>query len=537
MPSVSRRYAGEVPAFERPSGRVAPEAQGPVVLMVSGGADSTALLVLAATSELDIDDGRGRSRIARERLHVLHVNHQLRGIDAEEDEEFVRDLCVRLGVPVTVERVDVAAMAAAPDAQDSNVEYVAREVRYAAAGRLANELCEQAGLPRSSARIVTAHTANDRAETFFMNAIKGSGTQGLSSIPRRRNRIVRPLLDRTHDELCDLLRMRGIVWREDATNADTRYLRSFVRHEIVPRAIERNPRLMENMAATCDILSDEDAYLTQLASRALHTLERRRDAGLIVLDAARLAATEVALARRVVRMVMLAANPESRLEARHVARVLRLVAAGEGSVTLPGGVDARVSYGMLFIRARASAFARLAPGWLEVPGLPSEPGQSAYLAAPGPIGVLELGCVGTLTARLREVAPGSHPEALARAQAREWEGASVLLDAASCHLGPLGGRLWVDAPQVGDVLCPLGMRGQSKKLSDLLIDEKVPAQERAGVPVVRTSPTGHVLWVAPIRPDERVRVTGASRVLLELHFHAAERPGVEGPGAHGCAGV
>lgn len=145
--------------------------------MVSGGADSTALLVLAATGELDIDDGRGRARIARERLHVLHVNHQLRGADADADERFVRKLS-EPGDPVTVRRVDVTALAASAEWGDSNVENVAREVRYAAANHLANELCAEAGLPRSSARIVTAHTANDRTETFFMHAIKGSGTQG-----------------------------------------------------------------------------------------------------------------------------------------------------------------------------------------------------------------------------------------------------------------------------------------------------------------------------------------------------------------------
>ena len=79
--------------------------------MVSGGADSTALLLLAATSELDIDDGRGTARIARERLHVLHVNHGLRGLDAQEDEEFVRELSARFGIPCTVRRVDVAGLA------------------------------------------------------------------------------------------------------------------------------------------------------------------------------------------------------------------------------------------------------------------------------------------------------------------------------------------------------------------------------------------------------------------------------------------
>lgn len=547
MPSVSRRFATGASAFARPSGRAGAGASGPVVLMVSGGADSTALLVLAATSELDIDDGRGHARIARERLHVLHVNHQLRGIDAKEDEEFVRELAERYGIPCTVERVNVAALAQAPATGDTNVENVAREVRYAAAGRLANELCEQQGLPRSAARIVTAHTANDRTETFFMNAIKGTGSQGLSSIPRRRNRVVRPLLDRTHAELCDLLRMRGIVWHEDVTNADTHYLRAFVRHEIVPRALARNPRLMENMVATCDILSDEDAYLTQLSMRALMSLERRRAEGLVVLDAGRLAATDVAIARRVVRLAVQAACPECRLEARHVGRVLAIVAAGEGSSTLPLGVDVRVTYGALFVRSRSAVPGALASGWLEVPALASAPGMSATLAAPGSTGVLELGAAGglaagaagagalagddpargvyvaaTITARLREVSAGSDPVALARAHAREWEGASVLLDAEASGISALGGRLWVDAPQTGDVLCPLGMHGQSKKLSDLLVDEKVPQAERRRVPVVRTSPTGPIVWVAPIRPDERARVTGASRVLLELHFLANE---------------
>ena len=84
MPSVSRRYPTGRSPFERPSGAVDDELRAPVVLMVSGGADSTALLVLAATSALDIDDGRGCARIARERLHVLHINHQLRGLDADE---------------------------------------------------------------------------------------------------------------------------------------------------------------------------------------------------------------------------------------------------------------------------------------------------------------------------------------------------------------------------------------------------------------------------------------------------------------------
>ena len=501
MPSVSRRYAGRGGRFERPSQREDDELRSPVILMVSGGADSTALLVLAATSTLDIDDARGPAHIARERLHVLHVNHLLRGIDAEEDEEFVRDLSSRYGIPCTVRRVDVAQLAS--EVGDGNIENVGRLARYAAANELANELSAKVGTPRAAARILTAHTANDRAETFFMNAIRGSGTSGLSSIPRRRNRIVRPLLDRTHDELCEFLRMRGIVWREDDTNADTRYLRAYVRHEVIPVIERRNPRVMASLATTCDILSDEDVYLTSVAARTLRELVRRTEPGVMSIDSARLAACDVAIARRVVRAAILSVCPDARLEARHVAWVLGLVAAGEGSVTIPMGVDARVEFGLLVIRARAASDERVS-GWLPVPGMISLPDGHR------------------LTARLVEAPPVDDLPAFARDHALEWHGQSVFLDARACGVDPSqGGRLWVDTPHPGDVLCPLGMHGQSKKLSDLLGEARVPVADRALVPVVHSSPTGSVLWVVGVRADERARCLPDTHDIVELGFGTA----------------
>ncbi len=497
MPSVARRYGpggtGSTAPFERPSRATDDALLAPVVLMVSGGADSTALLVLAATSALDIEDGRGRARIARERLHVLHVNHRLRGIDADEDEEFVRDLAARYGIPCTIRRVDVAALAAA--SPGGNVENAGREVRYSEATRLANELSAQLGTPRSAARILTAHTANDRAETFVMNAIRGTGASGLSSIPRRRNRVVRPLLDRTHDELCEFLRMRGIV--------------AYVRHEVMPVLERRNPRVVASLSTTCDILSDEDAYLTAVAARTLRDLTRRMGEGALALDAARLSACEVAIARRVARAAILEVCPNARLEARHIAQVLSLVAAGTGSASIPMGVDARVEYGLLFLRARAPKAHDFA-GWLEVPGeLPlgdPRPGR-----APA-----------HLSARLLPAPDGADIPALALSHGREWAGTSVLLDASACGIDAnLGGRLWVDSPHPGDVLCPLGMHGQSKKVSDLLNEARIPAAERPLVPVVRTSPTGPVVWVAGIRADERARCTPRTSHLLELSLRTA----------------
>ena len=413
----------------------------------------------------------------------------------------MRGLAAEYGIPCTVERLDVAALAAKTS---DNVENAGREARYAAAAKLANELSEQFGTPRAAARICTAHTADDRAETFFMNAIRGSGAPGLSSIPRRRNRIVRPLLDKTHDELCEYLRMRGIVWREDDTNRDTRYLRAYVRHELMPVVERRNPRVVASIASTCDILSDEDAYLGALASRLLHDLIRRQDGGMIALDASRLAASEVALARRAVRSALLMVEADARLEARHINRVLGLVSAGAGSATLPMGVDVRVEHGLLFLRARSADRSRVA-AWLEVSG------------------TLDLGEGGTLSARLIEVAHGADASLIAKDRALEWGQRSVLLDAEACGVDPTtGGRLWVDTPHPGDIVCPLGMHGQSKKLADLLNETQLPAAERSRIPIVRADVRGPVVWVAGIRVDERAKCTPYTKYLLELTLSASE---------------
>ncbi len=512
---MARRFGHQGSPFERASGRGSAAHGAPVVLMVSGGADSSALLLFAATSTLDIEDGRGTARIGRERLHVLHVNHQTRPIDAEEDEEFVRELAARFGIPCTVISRDVPALAA--QSHGRSFEDVARDARYAAANELANRLSEEAGTRPGDARILTAHTADDRVETFFMNALRGSGPAGLSSIPRRRNRIVRPLLDRTHDELCEACRMHGIIWREDSTNDDERYLRNYVRRELVPPAKARNPKLALALSSTCDLLGDEDAYLTGLAAEARRVLTIEADDGYCLLDGAALSLEDVAIARRVVRSAILEAEPMARLEARHVNRVLELVAAGSGSLTTPLGVDVAMDHGVLIIRARRAQEA-LSSGWLGVPGrlvlgplVPNalrEEGEERELD--GPRAVLE--------ARFRSTAHTLDVVAAARTFGLEYEGRAVMLDAEACGLSPKdpASRLWVGPPEVGEVLCPLGMDGRSKRLSDLLADAGVPARERARVPVVRRGPKGEIVWVAGIRADERARVTPSTATLVLL---------------------
>ena len=511
------------------------QAAAPVVLMVSGGADSMALLHMAATEPLDLGDGAGLVCIGKERLHVLHVNHLLRGTDADADQHFVQETCDSLGIPCTVLRVDVAKLA---QERDGNVEEIGRRVRYDAARELAQKLCVEQGVSRQKAKILTAHTADDRAETFMMNVMRGSGMSGLASIPRHRGLIYRPLLDYTHDQLKDWLKARGLDWHEDATNTDTHYLRAYMRHNVLPLLKARNPMLVQTVCKIADLMTDEDDYLEAKAARKLRQITLRKSESSLVLDALKLSSTDVVIARRVVRIVARQLIPEAWLEFRHVDAVLEAVAAGVGVANLPQNLEARVRLGTVtfsFTGAARSAVGAAAAvaGTAGAGGVAAASGEPAatspttstfgeHLAVPG---TLELADGRVLSARILPVEHGFDVVSYATAHSQEWLGESVLLDAKACGIDPVhGGSLWVSGPEAGDTMQPLGMHGQSKKISDLLGEAGVPVESRSMMPIVRTNIRGHVVWVAGIRPDERVKCTQDTKQLLELNIYSGHKP-------------
>ena len=513
------------------------QAAAPVILMVSGGADSMALLHMAATEPIDLGDGAGLARVAQERLHVLHVNHLLRGADADADQRFVQETCDSLGIPCTVLRVDVAKLA---QERDGNVEEIGRRVRYDAARELAQKLCAEQGVSRQKAKILTAHTADDRTETFMMNVMRGSGMSGLASIPRHRGLIYRPLLDYTHDQLKDWLKVRTLDWHEDATNTDTHYLRAYMRHNVLPLLKARNPLLVQTVCKIADLMTDEDDYLEGKAARKLRQITLRKSESSLVLDALKLSSTDVVIARRVVRIVARQLIPEAWLEFRHVDAVLAAVAAGVGVANLPQNLEARVRLGTVTFSftgaarsaggagtAGARSAAAVAGAAVATNGEPAgtSPAAAAFgehLAVPG---TLELADGRVLSARILPVEHGFDVVSYATAHSQEWLGESVLLDAKACGVDPVhGGSLWVSGPEAGDTMQPLGMHGQSKKISDLLGEAGVPVESRSMMPIVRTNIRGHVVWVAGIRPDERVKCTQDTKQLLELNIYSGHKP-------------
>ncbi|MDR2715183.1 MAG: tRNA lysidine(34) synthetase TilS [Coriobacteriaceae bacterium] len=242
------------------------DAESTVLLMVSGGSDSTALAYIAA--ELHRQGCIGP-------LAILHVNHQTRSEASDADQVFVQGLAEKLDIPVFVCEIDVPAEVRRTG---DNEEAVARRERYLAAHEALESLCRHTATPLAEGRIFTAHTQDDRVESFYMRSIVGTGPGGFRSMLYANGPVVRPLLDTSRDDLrnfivryeesgnkaaCDA---EGNLWREDATNAHTDRFRAFVRHEIVPRAKERNPQLLETLCRVMNLIGDEADMLEQQAA-------------------------------------------------------------------------------------------------------------------------------------------------------------------------------------------------------------------------------------------------------------------------------
>ena len=296
-----------------------------VLLMVSGGSDSTALAYLGAALREAGDVGP---------VAMLHVNHQLRGEDADGDERFVAALAEALDIPLFICSIDIAAEA---ERSRENVEAVARRERYLAANEALRSMCQHEGRPLSEARIFTAHTADDRVENFYMRSIVGTGPGGFRSMLYRNGPVVRPLLDVTRDDLRDFLSAReaagktvvhdesGALWREDATNAHTDRFRAYVRHKIVPAAKEWNSALPEVLTRSMNLIADEDDMLEDMVDGLMaghvEALGDEYDAGCVLAPA--FGAEPLPLRRRaVMRALQLMLGRDARVETASVEAVL-----------------------------------------------------------------------------------------------------------------------------------------------------------------------------------------------------------------------
>ncbi|MGI8846376.1 MAG: tRNA lysidine(34) synthetase TilS [Thermoleophilaceae bacterium] len=281
----------------------------PLLVMLSGGADSVCLLDVCAQLGAQVA--------------ALHVNYGLRAA-AEQDEAFCRELCERRDVELTVERAWLP--------REGNTHQHARDARYRAAERVAR------------ADYAAAHTASDQAETVLYRLAVSPGRRALLGMEPRRGRLVRPLLHATAEQTRAYCRWRGLDWREDASNDDPRFARARVRNELLGALRSVSPAAEEEVAKSARLPPDEAVVTDAVAAKAIGGLGPGP-----VVEVAALRALPIAVGRLVLRALAETAAGDARsLSSAQVDAVLALGdAGGSSSVDLGDGLRAVCEYGTL----------------------------------------------------------------------------------------------------------------------------------------------------------------------------------------------
>lgn len=288
-----------------------------IVVAVSGGADSTALL-----------DALARWKKS-ESLFAAHLNHLLRGAESDADETFVREISRQLNVPVYIAQENVADCATK---EKKNLEATARRLRYEFLRRVA-EQCQ-------ASVIVTAHTHDDQVETILMRLLRGTSAAGLQGIHQKVSlqnsiQLMRPMLEITRAEVLEHCARYQVNFRHDSSNESHDFTRNRVRHELLPLLQTYNPDFGSVLVRTAAQLNEDDEYLQSEASRLVEELIEDQS-----LNFRPLLEFPAALRRRVLRLWLAKIRGNlRRISATHINALDNLIIKGEGGrfVELPEG--------------------------------------------------------------------------------------------------------------------------------------------------------------------------------------------------------
>ncbi|MGB0873482.1 MAG: tRNA lysidine(34) synthetase TilS [Solirubrobacterales bacterium] len=419
----------------------------PVLTLISGGGDSVALL--AALVELRGPKG----------VFTLHVNYGLRGDESDDDEDFCRSLCGRLGVSLAVQH--------APEgfAEGGNIQARARELRYALAEQRAAEL--------GGATIAVAHTADDQAETILYRLFASPGRDALHGMAFERGNLVRPFLGLRRAQLREWCRSRGLEWREDSSNEDERFARVRARR-LLADAESLHPAAVPNLLRTAEALREESQQLESVVAD-LHAQALNGDGS---LNAARLAELPDRLASRVLRSHIERSYAKSLPgAARALPDVLQLAkAGGSGRVQIEGAAIV-VEYGAIHAQAA-----------VDLPRTPSE----TSLQVPGETRFGDWRLIATNGQSEAADSADSAESADSADSAELGESGAVDGFTASISICDRGAPLSVRGRRPGDRIRPRGMGG-TKSLHDLFIDKKLPQRLRDSYPVVCEGE--RIVWV------------------------------------------
>jgi tRNA(Ile)-lysidine synthase len=446
-----------------------------ILVAVSGGPDSVALLYLLhdLRDELDLT------------LEVAHLQHGIRGEEAREDARFVAALADQLNMPCHIKEIDLPQIKITSG--KGSLEEMGREERYRFFAESAHR--------RELDAVATAHTVDDQAETFIMRLFRGAGRTGLGSmapvrrLDQRPDRgsgnvlLIRPLLGATREEVMEFLEQRELAYRTDSSNADSFYLRNWIRLKLMPQVTERfGAGLAARLCAQAEVLREEEDYLADLTRQQLDKVSQGKK-----LNRQAFLDTNKALQRRMIRLWIEQRRGHLRaIDFNHVEAALSLIAAGppQGRLALPGGWELAREYGTITFERNA---ADVKPQCYSYP-----------LQAGRTLNIIEAGI--TIDSELADTVEGKLPQ--------NFNFMEAVFDA-----DLLRGNLLVRNFRNGDRFQPLGMSGH-KKVKDLFIANRLPLRARAVLPLLVMD--GEILWIPGYGRSEYGKVNPATKISLCL---------------------
>lgn len=452
-----------------------------VVAGISGGPDSMCMLSVL----------QNLSSLYHLQICAVHVNHGLRGTEADQDEKFVKEYCKQKGIPCRTFQGKVKELA---ERQKISLEEAGRNFRYACFERVLLELGWENG------KIATAHNQNDVAETFLFHICRGTGLAGLASIPPQRGRIIRPLLCLERKEIENYLKEERTPYCQDQTNQSDQYTRNRIRNILLPyMETEIHAQTVPHIYDLTNEIRETNQYLEE-QSRKVYAQALLPD-GSLSLDV--LETCDAVIRKRVIRHRILEVSGNLKdISRAHVEAVdaLREKEVGR-QVDLPGEICVIRQYQSLaFFKKRTSA-QEAEDLEIELP-LPRTPQNSTAIWIP------EL----EQTAEMRIIIPADRL-VLTEKRYTKW------LD-----YDKIKHSLKVRTRRKGDYFV-LDGAGNRKLIRRFMIDEKIPKEERDRIFLVADG--DHIVWIIGGRISYAYRVTEQTERILEISLKGERKDGRE----------
>jgi len=392
---------------------------------------------------------------------IAHCNFQLRGKESDADEKFVEDLAKKYGVEFYVKKFDTKKYA---EEKKISIQLAARELRYTWFEELITE--------KEFNLLATAHQLNDNIETILFNLTKGTGIKGLRGIPVRNGNTIRPIFFASREEIESYQQEHKLEFREDSSNAEDKYTRNKIRHQIIPLLKEINPSLENTFAEKIELFTKlETMYEKQMKkSAALLFLPRGNDIYIPILKLKKI---------QNVRNVLYEYLKQFDFNAEQVEDVLAAVDADAGKQFLSS--SARIIKDRRFF-----ILTKLADKDSSIQFIHREEKEVKFKD------------------KLLVITPTTAVKITADKN-------SAFLDKTKLEF-PLILRPW----KAGDYFYPFGMKLKKKKLKKFFTDEKIPLNEKENIYVLESNKK--IVWVVGSRIDERFKITTGTKDVLQLRI-------------------